>query len=82
MYMTLSHLVSAYHSRPPPRVRKSILYVCILNHFFFLIDLFLAASGLRCCLLAFSSCGEQGLLFIAVCGLLIVVASLLAEHRL
>ena len=31
---------------------------------------------------AFSSCGEQGLLFIAVCGLLTAVASLVAEHGL
>ena len=30
----------------------------------------------------FSSCGEQGLLFVAVHGLLIAVASLVAEHRL
>ena len=44
--------------------------------------LFLAALGLRCCTLAFSSCGERGLLFVAVCGLLIVVASLVAEHGL
>ena len=36
--------------------------------------------GLRCCVRAFSSCGEQGLLFIAVRGLLIAVASLVAEH--
>ena len=28
----------------------------------------------------FSSCGEQGLLFVAVRGLLIVVASLVVEH--
>ena len=39
------------------------------------IYLFLAALGLRCCV-TFSSCGERGLLFIAVRGLLIVVASL------
>ena len=32
--------------------------------------------GLRCWAWAFSGCGEQGLLFVAVCGLLIVVASL------
>ena len=38
--------------------------------------------GLRCCPRAFSSCGEQGLLFIAVPGLLIEVASLVAEHGL
>ena len=42
---------------------------------------FLAVLGLCCCVRAFSSCGEQGLLFIAVCGLLIVVASPVAEHR-
>ena len=47
-----------------------------------IIYLFMAALGLRCCMRAFSSCGEQGLLFVAVCGLLIVVASLVAEHRL
>ena len=53
--------------------------------FFFLklfIYLFLAALGLRCCAQAFSGCGEQGLLFVAVCGLLTVVASLVAEHGL
>ena len=42
----------------------------------------MAALGLHCCVRAFSSCGEQGLLFIAVRGLLIAVASLAAEHRL
>ena len=31
--------------------------------------------GLCCCTRAFSSCGEQGLLFVTVHGLLIVVAS-------
>ena len=31
---------------------------------------------------AFSSCGEQGLLFVAVRSLLIVVASLVVEHGL
>ena len=52
--------------------------------FFFLINLFiyLAALGFRCCVQAFSSCGERGLLFVAVCGLLIAVASLVAEHGL
>ena len=32
--------------------------------------------GHCCCAQAFSSCGERGLLFVAVCGLLIAVASL------
>ena len=35
--------------------------------------------GLSCCTWAFSSCGERGLLFVAVRGLLTVVASLVAE---
>ena len=42
----------------------------------YFIYLFLSALGLRCCAQAFSSCGERGLLFVVVCGLLIVVASL------
>ena len=52
---------------------------------FFLINylfLFLAALGLRFCTWAFSSCGKRGLLFIVVCGLLMVVASLVVEHGL
>ena len=46
------------------------------------IYLFMAALGLRCCTRAFSSCEERGLLFIMVQGLLIAVASLVAEHGL
>ena len=42
----------------------------------------MAALGLRCCVRAFSSCREWGLLFVAVHGLLLVVASLVAEHGL
>ena len=50
--------------------------------FIYFIYLFLAVLGLRCCAQAFSSCGERGLLFVVVCGLLIAVASLVAEHGL
>ena len=46
------------------------------------IYLFLATLGLHCCARAFSSCGERGLLFIAVHGLLTAVASLVVEHGL
>ena len=42
----------------------------------------MAALGVRCCARAFSSCGEQGLLFLAVHGLLTAVASLVSEHGL
>ena len=52
------------------------------NKFILFIYLFLAALGLRCCVLAFSSCGEWGLLFVVVRGLLIAVASLVVERGL
>ena len=60
----------------------SFHFVFFFNNFIYLFYLFLAALGLRCCVQASSSCGERGLLFVVVCGLLIVVASLVAEHRL
>ena len=50
--------------------------------FIILFYLFLAVLGLCCCAQAFSSCGERGLLLVAVRGLLIAVASLVAEHGL
>ena len=43
---------------------------------FWLHWVFIATRGL------FSSCGQRGLLFIAVCRLLIAVASLVVEHGL
>ena len=42
---------------------------------------FMAALGLRCCMRAFSSCGERGR-FLQFCGFLVAVASLVAEHWL
>ena len=42
----------------------------------------MAVLGLRFCARAFSSCGEQGPLFIAVHRPLTIAASLVAEHRL
>ena len=45
------------------------------------IFLFLPAQGLCCCIWAFSSWREWGLLFIAVHRLLIMVASLVVEHN-
>ena len=49
---------------------------------FYLFCLSLAVLGLCCCTRAFSSCSERGLLLVAVRGLLIAVASLVAEHGL
>ena len=55
-----------------------------LFYFFnWLINLFiLVVLGLHFCARAFSSCGKQGPLFIAVHGPFTVVASLVAEHSL
>ena len=62
-----------------------IIFCYFLPDFFFLINLFIyfwlhwvfiAAHRL------FSSCVERGLLFVAVRGLLIAVASLVVEHGL
>ena len=57
-----------------------LIFLFLINLLF--IYLFLAALGLCCCVQVFSSCGEWGLLFVVVHGLLIAVASLVAEHRL
>ena len=43
---------------------------------------FFGCLGLRCCTQAFSSCGERGLLLVAVRWTLIAVASLIAEQGL
>ena len=62
---------------------KNYLPFCGFLHLKKKIYLFiLAALGLCCCVWAFSSCGEQRLLFIGVRGLLIAVASLVVEHGL
>ena len=52
--------------------------------YFWLCWIFLAACGLSLVAVSgvYSSCGERGLLFVAVHGLLIAVASLVAEHGL
>ena len=51
-----------------------------INLFYFIY--LLAVLGLHCCARVFSHCGELGLLFIALHGLLIVVASLVVERGL
>ena len=67
---------------PPCRAAHLTSSPAFLLFFFFkfIYLLFLAALGLRCCVQAFSSCGERGLLFVAVRRLLIAVASLVVEH--
>ena len=55
------------------------LFIYFLKFIYFIFGCI--GSSLLCAR-AFSSCGERGLLFIAVRGLLIVVASLVVEHGL
>ena len=58
------------------------IYIYFFNKFYLFIYLFLAALHLHCCARAFSSYNERGLLFVALQGLLIAVASLVVEHGL
>ena len=58
-----------------------VYFVCLICIFYNFIYL-LAVLGLCCCQWAFSSCGKWGQLFLAVCRLLSVTASPVAEHGL
>ena len=57
------------------------MYILKFNLIFKKFKKFLAALGLYCCTRASSSCGEWGLLFVVVHGLLIAVASLCCGAR-
>ena len=76
--VTHSDHSTCYTISPHPRFRHGRRS----RVFFFFLIYFLAVLGLHCCMQAFSSHGEQGLLFVAVHRLLIAVASLVAEHGL
>ena len=60
----------------------SLPILSFLKKLIYFIDLFLAVLGLCCCARTFSSCSEWRLLSVEVRGLLIAVASLVAEHGL
>ena len=68
-----------FRSRSEPGFFFLFIYLFV---YLFIYILFLAVLGLRCCVWAFSSCGEWGLLFVVVSRLLIMVASLVAAHGL
>ena len=60
-----------------------MIMMCMSLFIYLFVCLFIfGCIGSSCCAQAFSSCDEQGLLFVAVHGLLIAVASLVAEHGL
>ena len=80
--MPKPHMISSESGSPQVRYRNvyfqnySLEIICLfifkIYLFFIIINtFFLAALGLRCCARAFSSCGEQGLLFIAVASLVV-----------
>ena len=54
----------------------------ITDLYFLFVCLLLAVLGLCSCVQAFSSCGVGGYSLVAVCRLLIAVASLVVEHQL
>ena len=62
--------------------RINLIFVSWNRFVIYLFIYLLAVLRLPSCVRAFSSCVVRGLLLLAVCGLLIVVASLVAEHRL
>ena len=94
--MWLTGPVAPWHvgsSQTRARTRVPCIGRQILNHcttreaqdrFFLKINLFIYfwLRWVFVAVRAFSSCGERGLLFVAVLGLLIAVVSLVAEHGL
>ena len=75
---SIEHYIYLFMGRSSSHVN----YYYFFNKFILLNYLFLAELDLRCCIWAFSSCGERGLLSIALHRLLPAVASLVAEHGL
>ena len=63
-----------------PRVFFFFFFFNVVCYLF--LSVFVTALGLPCSAWVFSSCSEQGLLFVVVWGFLIAVASLVSEHRL
>ena len=63
-------------------LRLDFFFFYFFKKILFILFKFLGVLGLRFCARAFSSCGKWGPLFTAVCGTLIMAASLVAEHKL
>ena len=80
IFILLARSVSEGAMFKPPIMTVHFPLLLFLNYFIYF--LFLAALGVCCCTWAFSTCAERGLLLVAVRGLLIAVASLVAEHGL
>ena len=72
-------LAGGFSTTAPPGKPPQVFFIYLFIYF---IYLFMAVLGLRCCAWAFSSCSKRRLLFVEVRGLLIAVASCVAEHGL
>ena len=72
----------AYYYMKEGILKSYILHDSNYMIFVLFVYLFLAALVLCGYVWAFSCCKEQGQLFVMMCGLLIVVASLVAKYRL
>ena len=81
--LTILSLQLLPHISVPTNRKHSLfsIFLYLINLIYFIYLLFLAVVHLHCCVRAFSGCSEWQLLFIAVCGLLIAVISLVV-HRL
>ena len=71
--MNLCPLLKTLSGKIPPLSYTGYFYSIYIYLF---VCLFMAALGLHCCARSFSSCSEQGLLFVEMHRLLIAVASL------
>ena len=76
--MTLSVRTLLPSLKQPPIAFNCRILFFLINLFIYLLFIF-GCIGPLLLRAAFSCCGERGLLFIAVCRLLIAVASLVAE---
>ena len=68
------HLGSQFFAVTNNAATNILVQVSAFVFIIYLLIYLLAVLGLHCCARASSSCGEQGLLFVAVHGLLIAVA--------
>ena len=75
-------ILSLCDQNPPEWWQARVAPVHCFFFFFNKFYSFLSALGLHCCVQSISSCGERGLLFVAVRWLRIAVASVVAEHEL
>ena len=68
-YKELQYVIPIVHSPLNTSAWSFVFFFFFFFFYFIFFNLFFAALGLCCCAWVFSSCGERGLLFVAVHGL-------------